>query len=98
LLSITEKGYGKRSYARDYRKTHRGSHGVIAMKISKRNGKLVKVLDVTDVGEILVTSKEGMVIRVPVEEISIHGRATMGVRIMRLNEGDVVVDVEPLAE
>ncbi len=98
LLSVTEKGYGKRSYARDYRKTHRGSHGVIAMKVGRKNGKLVKVLDVTKVNEILVTSKEGMVIRVPVDEISIHGRATMGVRIMRLNEGDVVVDLEPLVE
>ncbi len=98
LLSITEKGYGKRSYARDYRKTHRGSQGVIAMKITNKNGKLLKVLDATDVEEILLTSKHGMMIRVPVEQISIHGRATMGVRVMRMNDGDVVVDVEPLVE
>ncbi len=96
LLSITEKGYGKRSYARDYRKTHRGSQGVIAMKINERNGRLLKVLDATAVREILLTSRNGMMIRVPVDEISIHGRATMGVRVMRMNQGDVVVDVEPL--
>ncbi len=98
LLSITERGYGKRSYAKTYRKTHRGSHGVIAMRITEKNGDLVRVLDSTYVREILVTSREGMFIRVPVEEISIHGRATMGVRVMRLNPGDVVVDVEPLME
>jgi DNA gyrase subunit A len=68
------------------------------MRITAKNGRLLKVLDVTDVEEILLTSRNGMMIRVPVEQISIHGRATMGVRVMRMNEGDVVVDVEPLVE
>ncbi len=96
LLSITENGYGKRSRVSDYRFTHRGSQGVINIKTDERNGRVMTVLAVENDDELIVTSQNGLVIRIPVEGISIIGRATKGVRIMNLNEGDKVVAVARL--
>ena len=97
LLTLTENGYGKRSLVDDYRKTRRGGKGVITIKTGGRNGNVVSVLAVSDDDELIVTSIQGMVIRIPVEEIRVIGRATMGVRIMRLREGDKVTAVARLA-
>ena len=96
LLTITENGYGKRSKVADYRCTHRGSQGVINIKTDERNGRVKSVLAVDQDNELIVTSQNGLVIRIPVEGISIIGRATKGVRIMNLNEGDKVVAVARL--
>jgi DNA gyrase subunit A len=93
LLSITVNGYGKRSRVCDYRHTHRGSQGVINIKTDERNGKVISVLTVDEDNELIVTSQNGLVIRMPVSGISIIGRATKGVRVMNLNEGDKVVAV-----
>jgi DNA gyrase subunit A len=93
LLSITENGYGKRSRVADYRCTHRGSQGVINMKTDERNGRVITVLAVDEDNELIVTSQNGLVIRIPIQGISIIGRATKGVRVMNLNEGDKVVAV-----
>ena len=93
VLTITENGYGKRSLIEDYRKTHRGSKGVKTIITNERNGKVIYVNQVTDTDEILLTSEQGMTVRIPVKDIRIQGRNTMGVRIMRLNEGDRVVSV-----
>jgi DNA gyrase subunit A len=98
LLTITENGYGKRSPIVDYRKTHRGSKGVKTIITNERNGKVIYVREATDQDEIMLTSKDGMMVRVPVEQIRIQGRNTMGVRIMRLNEGDKVVSVAKIVE
>jgi DNA gyrase subunit A len=98
LLTITENGYGKRSPIQDYRKTHRGSKGVRTIITNERNGKVIYVKEVTDEDEIMVTSKEGMMVRIPVKGIRIQGRNTMGVRIMRLNEKDKVVSVAKIIE
>jgi len=98
LLTITENGYGKRSPIQDYRKTHRGSKGVRTIVTNERNGKVIYVKEVVDEDEIMVTSKEGMMVRIPVEGIRVQGRNTMGVRIMRLNEGDKVVSVAKIME
>ena len=93
LLTITENGFGKRSLVDDYRHTHRGSQGVINIKTDERNGRVVAVLSVDEDNELIVTSQNGLVIRMPVTGIRIIGRATKGVRIMNLNEGDKVVAV-----
>ena len=98
LLTITENGFGKRSPIIDYRKTHRGSKGVKTIITNDRNGKVIYVREATDQDEIMLTSKDGMMVRVPVQEIRIQGRNTMGVRIMRLNEGDRVVSVAKIIE
>ncbi len=93
LLTITENGYGKRSKVDDYRHTHRGSQGVINIKTDERNGRVINVLEIDEDNELIVTSQNGLVIRMPVKGISLIGRATKGVRIMNLNEGDKVVAV-----
>jgi len=98
LLTITENGYGKRSPISEYRKTHRGSKGVRTIITNERNGKVIYVKEVEEKDEIILTSKEGMIVRVPVKDIRIQGRNTMGVRIMRLNEGDKVVSVAKIVE
>jgi len=98
LLTITENGYGKRSPISEYRKTHRGSKGVRTIITNERNGKVIWVKEVTDDDEIMVTSREGMIVRIPVKDIRIQGRNTMGVRIMKLTEGDKVVSVAKIVE
>jgi DNA gyrase subunit A len=96
ILTITENGYGKRSKVSDYRHTHRGSQGVINIKTDDRNGRVISVLSVENDNELIVTSHNGLVIRMPVEGISVIGRATKGVRIMNLNEGDRVMAIARL--
>jgi len=98
LLTLTENGYGKRSPISEYRKTHRGSKGVKTIITNERNGKVIYVRELTDDDEIMLTSKLGMVVRIPVKSIRIQGRNTMGVRIMRLNEEDKVVSVAKVIE
>jgi len=97
LLTVTENGYGKLSEVNDYRKTHRGGKGVITIKTNERNGPVVAVKEVSGADEILLTSVQGMVIRVPVADLRVIGRATMGVTIMRLREGDKITAVARLA-
>jgi DNA gyrase subunit A len=96
LLTLTENGYGKRSPVEEYRKTRRGGKGVITLKITDKTGVVVGTKPVTNKDALIITSKDGMVIRVPVYEDDEHqirsmGRSTQGVRIMRLEEGDKVV-------
>jgi DNA gyrase subunit A len=98
LLTITENGYGKRSPIQEYRKTHRGSKGVRTIITNERNGKVIWVREVEDEDEIMLTSKNGMMVRIPVQDIRVQGRSTMGVTIMRLNEDDQVVSVAKLIE
>ena len=96
LLSVTVRGFGKRSLVEDYRKIRRGGKGVITIKTGDRNGDVVIVREVSDDDELIVTSVRGMVIRMPVQGISLQGRATMGVRLMRLKESDRVTAVARL--
>jgi DNA gyrase subunit A len=98
LITITENGYGKRSPIQEYRKTHRGSKGVRTIITNERNGKVIYVKEVIDEDQLMLTSKDGMMVRIPVKDIRIQGRSTMGVTIMRLNEGDKVVSVAKIVE
>jgi DNA gyrase subunit A len=98
LITITENGYGKRSPIQEYRKTHRGSKGVRTIITNERNGKVIYVKEVIDEDQLMLTSKDGMMVRIPVKDIRIQGRSTMGVTIMRLNEGDKVVSVAKVIE
>ncbi len=90
LVSITENGFGKRSSIPDYRLTKRGGKGVINIQTSERNGRVVGIKTVRDVDEVMFISAKGVVIRVLASDISLIGRNTQGVRLMRLNEGDKV--------
>jgi len=98
LLTITENGFGKRSPIQDYRKTHRGSKGVRTIITNERNGKVIFVSEAADEDDILLTSEQGMNVRIPVKDIRTQGRNTMGVRIMRLNKEDSVVSVTKVLE
>jgi len=98
LLTITENGYGKRSPIQEYRKTHRGSKGVRTIITNERNGKVLWVREVGEDDEIMLTSREGMMVRIPVNGIRVQGRSTMGVTIMKLNKEDRVVSVAKIME
>jgi DNA gyrase subunit A len=91
ILTITEKGYGKRTNAEEYRMTRRGGKGVINIRITEKNGKVVCAKAVEDSDDIILISKNGIIIRTQAKDISRIGRATQGVRVMRLNESDCVV-------
>ncbi|HUV23968.1 MAG TPA: DNA gyrase subunit A [Methanomassiliicoccales archaeon] len=97
LLTLTENGYGKLSKVENYRKTKRGGKGVITIKTTERNGMVVAVKEVAEGDELIVTSQQGMIIRVPVDQIRLSGRTTMGVTIMRIKEDDTVCAVARLA-
>ncbi|HIH01601.1 TPA: DNA gyrase subunit A, partial [Thermoplasmata archaeon] len=96
LLTVTERGFGKRSLVSGYRKTKRGGKGVITIKTGGRNGNVLSVLAAADDGQLIFTSVNGMIIRIPVRDIRLQGRATLGVRLMRLKEGDTVTAVARL--
>ncbi|MGQ9582627.1 MAG: DNA gyrase subunit A [Thermoplasmatota archaeon] len=97
LLTVTENGYGKRTPVEDYRLVRRGGKGVITIDTNERNGPVVAVMPVRETDDLILTSERGVMIRVPVAQIPVQGRATMGVRIMRLEEGDRVRGVERIA-
>jgi DNA gyrase subunit A len=92
LLSLTSTGYGKRSPTEDYRETKRGAKGVRTIKTGGRNGSVVAVLPTTETSELLVTTKNGITIRIAVKTIRSQSRNTLGVRVIRLDEGDEVRD------
>jgi len=91
LLTITENGYGKRSLITDYRLIKRGGSGVINIICSERNGTVVAIKSVADADELMLISRKGILIRVPAKDISVIGRNTQGVRLMRLEDGDKVI-------
>ena len=91
ILTVTEKGYGKRTMIEDYRLIGRGGRGVTNIKITDKNGEVVSVHLVDGAEELMLISKYGIAIRTKCSDIPQIGRATQGVRVMRLNEGDRVV-------
>ena len=93
LMVVTEKGFGKRSEIEDYRLSKRGGKGVITVKTSDRNGKLIAMKEVNDADELVIITTGGMVIRQAVHELRVMGRNTQGVRLIRLNEGDDIADI-----
>ncbi|MEM2583418.1 MAG: DNA gyrase subunit A [Candidatus Thermoplasmatota archaeon] len=96
LLTVTEKGYGKRTSISEYRITKRGAKGVITIKISEKNGKVVSVLSVKEEDEILISTSQGMVERIKVSDIRRQGRNTMGVKLIKLSEGDKIRSVSKI--
>jgi DNA gyrase subunit A len=98
LLSVTEKGYGKRSEVAEYRYQGRGGSGVINIKVTEKNGPVVGIKSVSDADQLLLITQSGMLIRIKVKDIRETGRAAQGVRLIDLDEGDRVVAVAKLAE
>jgi DNA gyrase subunit A len=93
LLVVTEKGMGKRSELDEYRVQHRGGRGIITLKRSAKTGDIVALKEVLPDDELMMITKKGIMIRVPVEGIRVSGRNTQGVKVMNLTAGDLVVDV-----
>ena len=91
LLTITENGFGKRTDVEEYRLIGRGGSGVINIKCSERNGNVVSICSIKDEEDVIFISKNGIIIRMNASNISKIGRATQGVRLMKLGEGDKVV-------
>jgi len=98
LLSVTEKGYGKRSEVSEYRFQGRGGSGVINIKVTEKNGPVVGIKSVTDADQLLLITERGQLIRLKVKDVRETGRAAQGVRLITLDEGDRVVAVAKLAE
>ena len=94
VLTASQHGYGKRTPVEDFPLHGRGGQGVIALQISERNGEMVGALQVKPDDEIMMISSSGTLVRTPVGEISIQGRNTQGVRLIRLDEGDRLVGLE----
>jgi len=98
VLTITKNGYGKRTSVKDYRKTSRGGKGVINIKVSEKNGDVVTTVSVNPSDNIIITTAKGIVIRTTLKNIRVMGRATQGVRIVRLQEKDYVTDLIKVIE
>ncbi|WP_041640848.1 DNA gyrase subunit A [Magnetococcus marinus] len=98
LLTITEKGYGKRSDLSQYPTKGRGTQGVIGMDVRDKTGNVVSALVVDEQDEVMVITDQGTVLRTKVDSIRVAGRATMGVRVLNVAEGERVVSVARLAE
>ncbi|MFC1607364.1 DNA gyrase subunit A [Candidatus Latescibacterota bacterium] len=94
LLVVCENGFGKRTSVDAYRLIHRGGKGVISIKTTDRNGSVVSIMEVVDSDELIMMTQNGIIIRLPVHDIRAIGRVTQGVRLINLDDKDLVVDVE----
>ena len=93
LLVVSEKGYGKRSEVEEYRKTNRGAKGVKTINVTEKTGNLIAVKVVQDDDDLMIINKSGVTIRMKVEELRVMGRATQGVRLIRLDDDDEIASV-----
>lgn len=93
VLTVTGLGFGKRTLFKEYRLQSRGGKGIINIKISGKNGEAIGLKAVSDKDELMLVTEKGMVVRVPVKDIRTTGRSTQGVRLMKLEQGDVVTSV-----
>lgn len=96
LLVVSENGYGKRSLVEDYRITKRGGKGVKTINVTEKTGKLVAIKEVIDSDDLMIINRSGITIRLAVEDLRVMGRATQGVKLIRLNEDDKISSVEKI--
>lgn len=97
ILVVSENGYGKRSDYEEYRLTHRGSKGVKTLNITEKTGNLVAIKDVTDDNDLMIINRSGLTIRMHVSDIRVAGRATQGVRLINIKEGDAIAAVSAVS-
>jgi len=98
ILTVSENGYGKRTKVEDFPVYGRGGQGVIGIQTNDRNGSVVGAVQVLDADEIMLISDKGTLVRTRVKEVSVQGRNTMGVRLIRLKEGEKLVGLEQVDE
>jgi DNA gyrase subunit A len=97
LLVVSENGYGKRSPIDDYRITNRGAKGVSTLKVTEKTGALVSIKDVNDDDDLMIINRSGITIRLRVADVRSIGRATQGVRLIKISEGDEISSVAKVA-
>ncbi len=97
VLVVSENGYGKRSYGDDYRHTNRGAKGVRTLNITEKTGALVAIKNVTEENDLMIITKSGLTIRMAVTDIRLCGRATQGVKLINIREGDSIAAVSVVA-
>ncbi len=97
VLAVSENGFGKRSDPLDYRQTSRGAKGVRTLNITEKTGKLVAIKNVTDEDDLMIICRSGMTIRMPVNTIRVAGRATQGVKLINIREGDSIAAISVVA-
>ena len=97
VLAVSENGFGKRSDPNDYRQTSRGAKGVKTLNITEKTGKLVAIKNVTDEDDLMIICRSGMTIRMPVNTIRVAGRATQGVKLINIREGDSIAAISVVA-
>jgi DNA gyrase subunit A len=93
ILVVSEKGYGKRSKIEDYRKTNRGGVGVKTINITEKTGRLIAIKSVEEDDDLMIINKSGITIRMPVNDMRVMGRATQGVKLINLRNGDSIAAV-----
>ena len=98
LLTVTERGYGKRTELEEYRVQSRGGLGIINIQTTERNGKVVGIAYVHDEDELMLITQQGKILRMVTHDIRTIGRATQGVRLIEMEDDDRVVSVARLAE
>ena len=98
ILVVSENGYGKRSDLSDYRITNRGGKGVKTLNITEKTGSLIAIKDVTDDCDLMIINKSGITIRLSVADLRVMGRATQGVRLINIREGDTIAAVCTVAK
>ncbi len=98
ILVVSQKGYGKRTDLEDYRVTNRGGKGVKTLNVTDKTGDLIAIKAVTDKDELMIINKSGVAIRMPVDDLRVMGRATQGVRLIRLDDEDQIASVEKIDE
>lgn len=98
ILVVSEKGYGKRSDLEDYRVTNRGGKGVKTLQVTDKTGQLVGIKSVIDGDDLMIITRKGTTIRIPVDELRVMGRATQGVKLIRLDDEDAIASVAKVEE
>lgn len=96
ILTATENGYGKRTRVDEFLAQGRGGMGVIAIQTSERNGQAIGAVQVTETNQIMLITNGGTLVRTPVAQVSVVGRNTQGVTLIRLNEGEKLVQIAPI--
>jgi DNA gyrase subunit A len=93
ILVVSETGYGKRSELEEYRITNRGGKGVRTLNVTEKTGRLVGILDVTDEDDLMIINQKGVTIRLGVADLRVMGRATQGVRLIKMKDGDSIASI-----
>ncbi len=96
ILVVCENGFGKRSYVGDFRQTNRGGKGVRSIITSERNGNVLGAVSVSDDDGVVMMSAQGQTVRISMQDLRVMGRATQGVKLVNLKEGDTLFAIEKL--